>query len=252
MTRKGLFLAGMTRKGLFLAASVVSALAVVSSGTARAEGKTVVTFTGSPGKGSAIEVADSPGRSLFLDVWEHAYSAHSSCGQNLVCIADRSGPIEESSPHCTQASATLVRCSARRLRRLEVRTGDLGDRAVLAGWDTGTEVRFLLGPGADVARVGAGLGTVGAGIGIGAVVAAGGGNDLVRLRGRGKVIGHRGNDTLRGLSGPQRLLGGRGRDRISCGKGRDYAYGGPGKDRGGRGCERDPDLGGTIGSTGSS
>jgi hypothetical protein len=227
----------MTVRRTFLAASIATAVGMLWSGSAWAAGGTVVTYSGSPGQGSEIRVADSPNRVLSLDVWEHAYYARPACGPDLVCIADGSGPIEESSPHCEQASPTLVRCSVKGLRRLEVRTGNRADRAALAGWDAGIEAQFSLGPGADVARLGTGLGSVGAGIGIGAVVVAGRGNDRVRLRGRGKVIGRRGNDILRGFAGPQRLFGGDGQDWFSCGKGKDLAKGGPGADHYGRGCE---------------
>ena len=236
-------------------------LLALGHGTAWAEGETVVTYTGSPGAGSEIRVAAAPGKAK-ASVW----LTKDSCSGTLTCIRDTAAGIVESSPHCSQASPTEVRCQTQGLRRLEVRLGGGPDGLRTVGWDYhqactavktgpgndrivlgdveplacdnaedfvfGFPIAFVLGPGNDKI-----FGHFPGPPSDHPAIRAGGGRDRIRVTGAAFADGGHANDVLRGGLGPQRFKGGRGNDAISCGKGKDLASGGPGRDTGGAGCE---------------
>ena len=240
--------------------SCCGALLAFGQGTAWAEGESVVTYTGSPGAGSEISVVAAVGKANTVH-----FTTADRCDGTLTtfCISDISAGITESSPHCTQESAAVVRCQSQGLDKVEINSGDGGDTL---RWLT--NVPDVTVPANVIVRSGSGNDRVGtfasfgesdekyhivvsggpgndkmfghlAGLLDHAQLSAGGGRDRIRVAaGAATVLGGAAGDVLLGGLGPQRIFGGRGNDAISCGKGKDLANGGPGLNRGGRGCER--------------
>ena len=212
-----------------LAIGIAASAAVLGPTTAWAEGKTVVTYTGSPDFRSEIRVRAAPGEVNSLK-----FHCDSTTTIARVCFSDPAAGITESSPHCNQPEPTEVRCTASELRRVRITARDRADTLRIISDDlvilklyaeggAGGDRGFLLGPSGDAKGF--------------RFLGGGDGNDILRARGRASIGGDDNRDTLRGGSGPQQIYGGNGSDRISCGKGKDFAYGGPGRNSGGAGCE---------------